>query len=203
MCLDGAVHPRLQKGDKNIITYSITLCSSYLLKECAILPSSGNNILPHVQLRAKENVHTLRLVLKNRIFKMDELKQNNPLLSDCHFYNLADGKALYLILRHTHWSSGLKPFIKCGCEQRDSADPNHVCKIHTDLEYIALVKASEEQWLKRDQHTADRVEWGDGTPYDLKAHKVWCANENSGVSHLGAVPSTYLLSQIRFDVFHA
>ena len=90
----------------------------------------------------------LCLVLKHQILKMDKLKQNIPLLSDCHFYNLEDGETLYLILGHTHWSSGLKPFLKCGCKQGDSSDPNYVCKIHTDLEYIALVKASEEQWSK-------------------------------------------------------
>ena len=61
---DCAVHPRLQQGDQNIITYSVTLSSKYLIENCAMFPSLGRNILPHIQLRGKENVATLRRVLK-------------------------------------------------------------------------------------------------------------------------------------------
>ena len=48
LCADGAVHPRLQQGDCNIITYSMTLSSYWLIKECGLYPTSGNSILPHV-----------------------------------------------------------------------------------------------------------------------------------------------------------
>ena len=59
LCTDGAVHPRMQNDNSNIITYSVTLSSPYLVKECGFYPTSGTNILPHVQLRGKENVNTL------------------------------------------------------------------------------------------------------------------------------------------------
>ena len=58
-CLDGAVHDSLPKKDRNIITYSITIVSRYLIEKCKIYPSSGKWILPHVQIQAKENKASL------------------------------------------------------------------------------------------------------------------------------------------------
>ena len=61
---DGAVHPRLQAGDCNIITYCLTISSPWLIKECGFSPTSGFNIIPHAQLRGKESTETLCSVLQ-------------------------------------------------------------------------------------------------------------------------------------------
>ena len=202
LCADGAVHSRLKQGDQNIITYSVTLSSRYLIEECYMLPSSGRNILPHVQLKAKENTKTIQSVLKERMTQIVNVKTNTPGLADCYIYDLADGKALYIILGHTHWSSARKPFLLCGCERGQSIGGSHRCHMHTDEEYIKLVQNSVEQWARRDELTEERREWGNDTPYDFKAHKEWCKDENSGASHFGSVPLDYSISQIRFDVMH-
>lgn len=38
--------------------------------------------------------------------------------------------------------------------------------------------------------------------YDAKAHRDWCDLNNKGICHFGAVPLSYLISFLRFDVFH-
>ena len=64
------------------------------------------------------------------------------------------------------------------------------------------MKQSQAQWEQRDELTEERKEFGDGTPYTLSVHKKWVAKENFGVSHFGALPVDFNISQIRFDVFH-
>ena len=202
MCPDGAVHPRLQQGDQNIITYSLTLCSNYLVKVCVMYPSSGRNILPYIQLRGKENTATIASVLKEMMNTWDNIKSDIPLLYDCYLYDLADGKALYIIQGHTHWASGTEPFLLCKCEWGQSINKINDCHMHTDQAYIDMMPKSFDQWAKRDEITRDREEWGNGSPYDLSAHKEWCTDKNKGVTHLGAIPLTYAISNVRFDVFH-
>ena len=41
------------------------------------------------------------------------------------------------------------------------------------------------------------------SPFDEDAHRVWCAEENFGVSHTGAFPKDYDISKICFDVFRS
>ena len=202
LCADGAVHPRLPTGGKSIITYSMTLGSYYLIKHCGVYPSSGKNILPHVQLRGKENVETLRACLAYRMQDMTDVKESIPAMNECRIYDLADGKALYLMTGHTHWASGNHPFLICKCNRGDSADPDHECSIYTTSEYANLAKSSKEQWDNREEVTRKRNEWGVEGEYDYKAHRQWCAVENCGVSHMGAFPMTYDITQLRFDVFH-
>ena len=198
-CGDGAQHPRLQTKDCNIITYSITLSSPYLVKQCGYFPTSGNNILPHLQLRGKENVYTLRSALQFRIRDMENCLRSNPLLKDCAVYEIADGKALYLLLDHTHWQSNNHPYLLCKCI-RFSDGP--CAGMLSDAEYSDLMKLSRAQWDQRDQWTEERKEFGDGTPYTVSVHRKWIAEENFGVSHFGALPVEFKISQIRFDIFH-
>ena len=109
MCADGAEHNRLPKTDKNIITYSITLVSRYLIEDCGIYPSSGRWIVPHAQLRAKENIYSLRSILQ---FRLNACASSLP--TECQgipLYDIADGKALYCYTLHSHWSSNKNHFF--------------------------------------------------------------------------------------------
>ena len=199
LCADGAVHPRMQACDQNVITYSMTLSSSYLMNECGFYPTSGAHILPHVQLRGKENAETLRAVMKWRHTDLPASLEGLLGLEDCHVYDLADGKALYLMLDHSHWQCNNHPYLLCKCNRGDHAN----CEgIISDEEYIRLVQESEKQWNNRESLTEDRREFGDGTPYSWNVHKKWCEHENFGIRHTGAMPTDYKISQIRFDVFH-
>ena len=117
LCADGAVHPRMQACDQNVITYSMTLSSSYLMNECGFYPTSGAHILPHVQLRGKENAETLRAVMKWRHTDLPASLEGLLGLEDCHVYDLADGKALYLMLDHSHWQCNNHSYLLCKCNR--------------------------------------------------------------------------------------
>ena len=103
MCTCRAEHNRLPKNDNNAITYSVILVSRYLIEVCGIHPSSGRWIVPHAQLRAKENIYSLKSIL---VFWLNATSQSLP--SVCQgipIYDIADGKALYCYTLHSHWSS--------------------------------------------------------------------------------------------------
>ena len=131
------------------------------------------------------------------------IKESLLALANCWVYDLTDGKAPYLLLGHTHWASGTKPFLMCDCDNGQSLiGADHQCTMFTDAAYKQLVQNSYERWLKRDKITQERQEWGDGSSYNIKVHKDWCTNENKGVIHLGSVPHDYKVSHLRFDIFH-
>ena len=123
-CADGAVHTRLPEIDWNIITYSFTIVSRYLMLDCGIYPSSSKWIISHVQMRAKENRHTLKSVLQFRLRDYDAVarEKNSRMFQNLPFYDIADGKALYLYLEHCHWSSHIKPFLFVAASAEKTTD---------------------------------------------------------------------------------
>ena len=145
MCADGAQHDQLNQFDNNIIIFSITIVSRYLIEQCAIYPSSGKWLLPHVQLRGKENLDTLKSVLMYRFEEYDALVEALPQIRNCPIYDMADGKALYLYTGHTSWASSTKPFLLCTCERGMSADPLHVCLGITDEQYKCKIQSSAQR----------------------------------------------------------
>ena len=200
-CADGAQHDGLGKSDNGIITYSLTIGSHALMKRCAIFPSSGKWVLPHLQLRGKENVHSMRCVLQYRLKELYDVTQEVLILGTSYIYDMLDGKAVYCSTGHSHWARTNKPFLLCECERGDHADPEAICKLLEDDYYIGKIESSRQRYSQRDQVTAVREASGIG-PYDYGAHKEWCSRYNSGVCHINSVTPDYKISSFRPDVFH-
>ena len=200
-CADGAQHERLSEGNNNIITYSITLVSRYLIFSCAVYPSSGKWLLPHLQLRGKENLDTLTTVLNHRFEHDKTIKLIYPVTLHCPIYDFADGKAVYLYTGHTHWASNTKPFVKCLCERGMSADPQHQCLGITDEFYKEKIRFSVERWNNRNEISQAR-ERRRLARYDAAEHRRWCTDHNDGICHFCALPLDYNLSSLWLDVFH-
>ena len=198
-CADGAQHNRLPKDDRNIITYSITFVSRTLMEKFAIYPSSSKWILPHVQLRAKENIETLRSVLRFRLSGYKKIQEKNELFRFIPMYDIADGKALYIYTEHSHWASSLNPFLLCKCER--GQDPSTICQIVQDDEYKKLYEKSKERWDKKPELDELRARQR-RRPYTKTDHKKWCSQANEGVSHFGSLSSDYCISNLWLDVFH-
>ena len=135
VCEDRAQHDQFNQLDNNILTLSIKIMSRYIIEKCAIYPLSGKWLLPHVQLRGKENLDTLKSVLRYRFEEYGHLIEALPQISHCPIYDMADGKAVYLYTGHTNWASSTKPFLLCTCERGMSADPLHICLGLTDDQY--------------------------------------------------------------------
>ena len=199
-CADGAQHNRLPKEKRSVITYSLTIVSRVLVERCGIYPSSSKWIIPHLQLQAKENLQTLRQVLQFRLGnEYRALFTEMSMLRFIPVYDIADGKALYIYTEHCHWASKNKPFLRCKCERGQSLQVG--CQIITDTEYIELQTKSQRRWAKKPDLDALRARQH-RNPYSLADHKKWCALENEGVSHFGALGPSYKISSLWFDVFH-
>ena len=127
MCPDGAVHTALGKNRKGIITYSLTLTSKYIIDVLKIYPFSGSNFMVHVQLNGTETMSNMVGVMQ---FRFAFACPRNLII-----YDLGDGKLLYLITQHSHWSRLFSPNLLCGCKQGESAVDGHVCHMWTNEEY--------------------------------------------------------------------
>ena len=173
------------------MTYSISICSRYLVENLCIYPTSRCWIMTHAQCGAKETLENLRELCKYRFTHDESTYMNLP------FYDLGDGKILYQMTGHSTWQRKFHPFLRCKCKRGQSIDPNHVCEGMSSDEYIHLHKASKERWEKRKETVNQR-----GVEYNMKAHMSWVDEKNFGVSHLSAFPREYNINNIVFDIFH-
>ena len=200
-CADGAQHNGLGEEDDGIITYSFTLSSYNLMKLCGIYPSSAKWLLPHLQLRGKENIATMRAVLQFRLKDLCGIKEDIPILHTTYLYDMFDGKAIYTSTGHSHWSRKENSFLFCECKRGDHEFGGVSCKQLSDDEYIAKLESSRTRYERREELSAVREANGKGA-YDYNAHKEWCTYFNSGVCHINSMTADYKISQLRPDMFH-
>ena len=193
---DGAVHNALSSKNSGIVTYSITLVSHNLIKYLGINPLSALHIITQCQINGPENRAVLFSVTEERYKYFTDLKQYGE--TKLPFYDMADAKALYMLLGHSHWSRKHKPFLGCACGKGDCNNDNHQCVQWTDETYKEKIKKSSLRWSKRDAIARLRKE-----EYTISDHREWCDKRNDGICHFGVVPETYnFASTIRYDVFH-
>ena len=104
---------------------------------------------------------------------------------------------------HSLWNRNGHPFLRCACKSGMAADEKHVCTMIGDNDYSDYKKKSHRKWGMRKVITSSRQRGpGRQKQYDAKAHRDWCDLNNKGICHFGAVPLSYLISFLRFDVFH-
>ena len=193
MCPDGAVHTALGKSNNSIITYLVTIVSHYIIKALKMFPSSANNIFVHCQIHGKETLANLKSLMTYR-FKYEN-KKNLPVR------DLGDGKHLYQLTQHSSWNRLCYPMLLCGCVRGATALADHECQMWTDTEYQSYMQKSKEQWDNRAKlteiHARNRMK-----EYNLATHRNWVDQKNMGISHFGAIPMDYIISNIRIDIFH-
>ena len=78
-----------------------------------------------------------------------------PSLNNCHisYYDLHDGKMLYLLTQHSLWNRKHHPFLLCGCMRGEGvANNDHQCKLMSDEDYLIKYQRSNRRWeLKQKQ----------------------------------------------------
>ena len=81
-------------------------------------------------------------------------------LQNLIIYDLGDGKLLYLITHHNHWSQLFSPNLLCGCKQGESAIYGHTCHMWTNEKYKTCKKKLETMGEARpaDQNTKKEQE---------------------------------------------
>ena len=110
-CPDGAEYKAPGETDNSIILYLLTFVSYVLIKECAVYPTLPKWLLLHCQLRRKENIKRLQSVLKYCLQDFHGVLTKIPVLTTCKVRDVADGKAGYCQLGHSHWFRALNPFL--------------------------------------------------------------------------------------------
>ena len=131
-------------------------------------------------------------------FENKNVLRNDDTRQNYWYYDLHDGKMLYLLTNHSLWNRKHNPFLLCTCDRGEGVrNTEHICVPKSHQEQIQSWKRSEKRWkLKKAREELD------GKRYKYKSHSDWIDKSNDGVSHFGLHPDLLPRDGIRFDVFH-
>jgi hypothetical protein len=106
--------------------------------------------------------------------------------SNYRYYDIHDGKMLYLLTQHSLWDRKFRSFLLCTCKREEGViNETCVCSPLTHLEQIESWERSKRRWTN-----------------NTKSHAKWVDEKNKGVSHFGLHPNLLPCDDIRFDTFH-
>ena len=201
--IDGAEHLRSKNRITSVISFSSTIFTSKWLNEGHVSAGSSQNMLTWQQVRGTESLFTMMPAVKQyfeekRVLALRSL--NNASTTKFRFYDLHDGKMLYLLTQHSMWNRMYNPFLLCTCSRGDGVKNNktHKCRMLTNNDYKVLYERSQKRWDKK----RCAVNGTTSKQYTTKNHSDWIDKENSGVSHFGVHPNLLPLEGLRFDTFH-
>ena len=128
---DGAVHNQTKKGRTGIISFSSQMCSDKTIIDGAS-PAQSMNILTWQQMIGEENRTNLFPAIQKILEEIEKLKSDGfSDLPDTKFsyYELHDGKMLYLLTQHSLFNRKHFPFLLCTCGRGEGVlNENHKCQ---------------------------------------------------------------------------
>ena len=192
---DGAEHLKSSKKITSVISFSTTLYSPSWIRNEIISAGSSLNILTWQQLVGTES-SSLILPAVKPYFNQRYLLSQKPSKQSYCFYDIHDGKMLYMLTQHSLWNRKNKPFLLCTCLRGEGVKNNktHECKVLNEERQLQLYNRSKRRWeLKREK---------EGNMYTKKVHNLWIDENNEGCSHFGISPLLMPRENIRFDCFH-
>ena len=67
-----------------------------------------------------------------------------------HYYDLHDGKMLYLLTQHSMWNRKEHPFLICDCKRGEGVVNNehHQCNIINNDDQVKLYEKSKKKFMK-------------------------------------------------------
>eukprot|EP00551_Chaetoceros_affinis_P016131 CAMPEP_0203712330 /NCGR_PEP_ID=MMETSP0091-20130426/69973_1 /ASSEMBLY_ACC=CAM_ASM_001089 /TAXON_ID=426623 /ORGANISM="Chaetoceros affinis, Strain CCMP159" /LENGTH=776 /DNA_ID=CAMNT_0050590301 /DNA_START=350 /DNA_END=2681 /DNA_ORIENTATION=- len=190
--IDGAEHRKSKTDITSIISFSSMMFVSDMIQTKEVTAGSSLNILTWQQVRGTETLHTMMPAVKEYF---EEKKAYREIRRNDFFYDLHDGKMLYLLTQHSAWNRKYKPFLLCNCLRGEGVTGNeeHRCVKISHENQIVSYQRSRRRWdlkTRRDQS------------YTLKKHMDWIDQNNNGISHFGLHPDLLPRDGIRFDTFH-
>ena len=204
--IDGAEHLKSKKKITSVISFSSSLFSSAWIQEGSLTAGTSVNILTWQQLRGTESLQTM-IPSVHDYFKQKyqlRIKEKNRDVIDHKywFYDLHDGKMLYLLTQHSLWNRRHHPFLLCTCQRGEGvlANRTHVCRvIHSHSKQVQLYDRSLDRWNKKRRQLEVMKS---KKSYTVKDHNSWVDEKNEGCSHFGIHPDLLPRDGIRFDTFH-
>ena len=199
--IDGAEHTKSNKKSTSIISFSSTLMSPEWINSKTVTAGSSLNILTWQQVKAVEKYNIMMASTSNYFEQKKTVRDqtDDEKRKNYKYYDLHDGKMLYLLTQHSAWNRKEHPFILCECTKGKGVVNNqvHQCKIISNDEQVLLYENSKKQYEKYSRRAIRK-----GKEYTKKEHMDWVDVNNKGVSHFGIHPSLLPRDSLRFDTFH-
>ena len=152
-------------------------------------------------MQGDEKAQNIFLAIYGIFVDKEEMRSKNKHedLYQYKFYELHDGKMLYMLCQHSLFNRKNFPFLLCSCRRGDGVNnENHKCEIITHKKQIILWERSSRRWKdKRKRLKQDEK-------YEYFDHMNWVDTNmaQKGVSHFGIHPRYLPRESLRFDVFH-
>ena len=197
---DGAEHLKSKKEITSVISFSSVLFTPRWIIEKAVLAASSLNMLTWQQLRGHESLSTMMPAVKEYFTCKSHLytHDNEPNTTKFWYYDIHDGKMLYLLTQHSQWSRKFHPFLLCKCKRGEGVrNTAHNCQLLSHQEQVQMWDRSLRRWKNKKE-----LEENGGSLYTPALHGDWVDKNNLGVSHLGLHPNLLPRDHIRMDVFH-
>ena len=153
-CCDGASHEMTRAKEANVITRFIAMFSGRSINRNKMLVSNPKSILTLLQAQAKESWFNVEQLLGKYYDEVNNDSLLKGVIDDdksVEFYNLHDGKMLYLLTQHSQWSRKHHPFLSCKCKKGKAVHngQNHTCTMMSNDEYIRLHTRSKKAYCAR------------------------------------------------------
>ena len=164
----------------NAISFSSCLYTSDMIASRVVSAASSFNTLTWQQILGKEELSVLLPALGD-YFVTKQLKRQQQSTSNTYYYELYNGKMLYMLTQHSLWNRKHHPFLLCACHQGDGIrDSDHKCIFLTPTEQEQKYSSSKCRWTYKSS---------ENIIYNKKRHSDWCDVNNVGVTHFGVEPS--------------
>ena len=192
------MHNQTKKGRNSIVSFSSQMCSATTIIDGAS-PAKSMNILTWQQYIGEENRTNIFPAIKKILEEIQTLIINGiPELPDVkiHYYELHDGKMLYLLTQHSLFNRKHFPFLLCTCGRGEGViNEDHECKFVSHTMQEEYWDRSLRRWDEKRQKVGEMN-------YHYFDHMKWIDINNCGISHFGFHPKLLNRDSIRFDVLH-
>ena len=209
--IDGAEHLRSKNSITSIISFSTSLMAAEWIRKKEVSAGSSLNILTWQQLQGTESWEAMMPAVEEYFTLKYQLRQDltRTNRNNYFFYDLHDGKMLYLLTQHSLWNRKHIPFILCTCRRGEGVVDyeNHQCSLKTHSSQVQSYERSRRRWDAKKRQESRTPATSATTqrkpnPYDVKAHMDWVDEKNDGCSHFGVHPNLLPRDGLRFDMFH-
>ena len=197
--IDGAEHIKSKTQITSVISFSSSFFCGSWINDHLLTAGASRSILTWQQLRGKETIYSMKPAVAS-YFEEKKVLRESAEHRNCWFYDLHDGKMLYLLTQHAQWNRKENPFLLCNCSRGAGVrnNNNHVCTWLTHEEQIEKYNRSERRWNKKRNEPVPPS----GKEYTVRDHMDWVDSSNVGVSHFGIHPDLLPRDGLRFDTFH-
>ena len=116
---DGAEYTNTKKGKTGIVSFSFQICSTSTIKNGASTAKSMN-IFTWQQMVGDENRKNIFPAIKETLKEIKQLKENGiPEIPNTNitYFELHNGKMLYLLTQHSLFNCKHFPFLLCKCQR--------------------------------------------------------------------------------------